>query len=87
MVGLPVGLTGCLSGAVGCSGLFGRFLKQLGSSPGVVLPQQHLLVVDEFGTLSVGQLASEMLVLQLIQEIETHGIFQIVGVLRLFPVQ
>lgn len=52
----------------------------------VVLPQQDLLVVDEFGALGVDQFAAEMFVLEKIEKIQAHGVFQELGVVGFLPV-
>ena len=50
--------------------LLGQRLLQPGAFPGVVLPVQQLLLVDELGTLSVDQLLPEVFVLQQLQHVE-----------------
>lgn len=46
-----------------------RLLKP-GAFPGVVLPVQQLLLVDELGTLSIDQLLTEMFILQQLQHVQ-----------------
>lgn len=50
--------------------LLGQRLLQPGAFPGVVLPVQQLLLVDELGTLSVDQLLPEVFILQQLQHVE-----------------
>lgn len=50
--------------------LLGQRLLQPGAFPGVVLPVQQLLLVDELGTLSVDQLLPEVFILQKLQHVE-----------------
>lgn len=50
--------------------LFGQRLLQTHALPGVVLPVQQLLLVDELGALSVNQLLPEVLVLQELQHVQ-----------------
>lgn len=50
--------------------LLGQRLLQPRALPGVVLPVQQLLLVDEFGALSVDQLLPEVLVLQQLQHVQ-----------------
>lgn len=54
--------------------LLGQRLLQPRALPGVVLPVQQLLLVDELGALSVDQLLPEVLVLQQLQHVEAVGI-------------
>lgn len=51
--------------------LLGERLLQTHAFPGVVLPVQQLLFVDEFGTLGINQLFPEVLVLQQLQHVQT----------------
>lgn len=67
--------------------LLGERLLQPGAFPGVVLPVQQLLLIDELGTLSVDQLLPEVFVLQQLQHVQTVRILEELGVLRLLPVQ
>lgn len=50
--------------------LFSQSLLQPHTLPGVVLPMQQLLLVDELGTLSVNQLLPEVLILQELQHVQ-----------------
>lgn len=50
--------------------LLGQRLLQPRALPGVVLPVQQLLLVDELGALSVDQLLPEVLVLQQLQHVQ-----------------
>lgn len=61
--------------------------KQFRSSPGVMLPQQYRLIIDEFTALRVDNLATEVFVLQQIEEVQAHWILEITGVFWFFPVQ
>lgn len=54
--------------------LLGQRLLQTHAFPGVVLPVQQLLLIDEFGTLGVDQLFPEVLVLQQLQHVQTVGV-------------
>lgn len=51
--------------------LLSERLLQTHAFPGVVLPVQQLLFIDEFGTLSIDQLLPEVLVLQQLQHVQT----------------
>lgn len=62
-------------------------IQQLGPLPRVMLPQQHLLVINELCTLRVHNLPPEVFVLEQVKEVQAHGILEILGVLRLFPVE
>lgn len=46
-------------------------LLQTHAFPGVVLPMQQLLFIDEFGTLGINQLFPEVLILQQLQHVQT----------------
>jgi hypothetical protein len=61
--------------------------QQPAPPPRVMLPQQNLLVVDEFRALRVDQLPSKVLILQQVQKVQTHGVLQVFGVFRFLPVQ
>lgn len=50
--------------------LFCQGLLQTHALPGVVLPVQQLLLVDELGALSVNELLPEVLVLQELQHVQ-----------------
>lgn len=50
--------------------LFSQCLLQTHTLPGVVLPVQKLLLVNELGTLSVNQLLSEVFILQELQHVQ-----------------
>lgn len=50
--------------------LFSQRLLQTHALPGVVLPVQKLLLVNELGTLSVNQLLSEVFILQELQHVQ-----------------
>lgn len=54
--------------------LLGERLLQTHAFPGVVLPMQQLLFIDEFGTLGINQLFPEVLVLQQLQHVQTVGV-------------
>lgn len=54
--------------------LLGERLLQTHAFPGVVLPVQQLLFIDEFGTLGINQLFPKMLVLQQFQHVQTVGV-------------
>lgn len=54
--------------------LLGKCLLQTHAFPGVVLPVQQLLFIDEFGTLGINQLFPEVLVLQQLQHVQTVGV-------------
>ena len=54
--------------------LLGQGLLQTRALPGVMLPVQQLLLVDELGTLGVHQLLAEVLVLQQLQHVQAVGI-------------
>lgn len=51
--------------------LLSECLLQTHAFPGVVLPVQQLLFINEFGTLSIDQLLPEVLVLQQLQHVQT----------------
>lgn len=51
--------------------LLSQRLLQPHALPGVVLPVQQLLFINEFGALSVDQLLPEVLVLQQLQHVQT----------------
>lgn len=51
--------------------LLSERLLQTHAFPGVVLPVQQLLFINEFGTLSIDQLLPEVLVLQQLQHVQT----------------
>lgn len=51
--------------------LFGEGLLQSRAFPGVVLPVQQLLLVNELGALSIDQLLPEVLILQQLQHVKT----------------
>lgn len=53
-----------------CLLLLGQRLLQPRAFPGVMLPVQQLLLIDEFGALSVDQLLPEVFVLQQLQHVE-----------------
>ena len=57
-----------------CGLLLGQRLLQARALPGVVLPVQQLLLVDELGTLGVDQLLAEVLVLQQLQHVQAVGV-------------
>jgi hypothetical protein len=61
--------------------------QQPAPPPRVMLPQQNLLVVDEFRALRVDQLPSKVLILQQVQKVQTHGVLQVFGVFRFLPVE
>lgn len=44
------------------------------------------MVVNEFGTLTVDNLLPEVFVLQKVQEIKAHRVFQVLCIFRLLPV-
>lgn len=50
--------------------LFSQSLLQAHTFPGVVLPMQKLLLVDELGTLGVNQLLPEVFILQELQHVQ-----------------
>lgn len=50
--------------------LLSQRLLHAGAFPGVVLPMQQLLLVDELGALGVDQLLPEVLVLQKLQHVQ-----------------
>lgn len=50
--------------------LFSQRLLQAHTLPGVVLPVQKLLLVDELGTLGVNQLLPEVFILQELQHVQ-----------------
>lgn len=54
--------------------LLGECLLQTHAFPGVVLPVQQLLFIDEFGTLGINQLFPEVLILQQLQHVQTVGV-------------
>lgn len=54
--------------------LFSQRLLQPHTLPGVVLPMQQLLLVDELGTLGVHQLLPEVLILQELQHVQAVGV-------------
>lgn len=62
-------------------------LEGFGAPSGVVLPQQNGLVIDELATLCVYNLAAEVLVLEEVEEVQAHWIFQVLGEVWIFPVQ
>lgn len=51
--------------------LLSECLLQTHAFPGVVLPVQQLLFINELGTLSIDQLLPEVLILQQLQHVET----------------
>lgn len=50
--------------------LFSQSLLQAHTLPGIVLPMQKLLLVDELGTLGVDQLLPEVFILQQLQHVQ-----------------
>lgn len=54
--------------------LLGERLLQTHAFPGVVLPMQQLLFIDEFGTLGINQLFPEVLILQQLQHVQAVGV-------------
>lgn len=67
--------------------LFSQCLLQTHTLPGVVLPMQKLLLINELGTLRVNQLLSEVFVLQELQHVQAVRIFQELGIFWLLPVK
>lgn len=61
--------------------------QEFDAPPGVVLPQENGLIVDEFATLRVDDFAAKVLVLQEIEEVQTGGVLDEARILRLLPVQ
>lgn len=61
--------------------------QEFDASPGVVLPQEDGLVIDEFTALCVDDLPAEVLVLQEIEEVQTCGVLDEARVLGLLPVE
>lgn len=51
--------------------LLSERLLQAHAFPGVVLPVQQLLFIDEFGTLGIDQLLPKVLILQQLQHVQT----------------
>lgn len=51
--------------------LLSECLLQTHAFPGVVLPVQQLLFINELSTLSIDQLLPEVLILQQLQHVET----------------
>lgn len=67
--------------------LFGGRLQKARSASGIVLPQENLLVVYEFCTLRIDDLAPEMLILKEIQKVQAHRILQVFSIFWLLPVE
>lgn len=61
--------------------------QEFDTSPGIMLPQQHRLVVDELATLCVDNFSPEVFVLQEVQEVQACGVLEKSRVIRLFPVE
>lgn len=61
--------------------------EKFDAPPGVVLPEQHRLIIDELTALCVDDLSPEVLVLEEIQEVQTSGVFDEARVFGLLPVE
>ena len=61
-------------------------LKQPGPPPGVVLPVEDDLVIQEPRALPRNNLFPECLVLEQLQEVQADGVLQVVNICRLLPV-
>lgn len=60
---------------------------QFDASSRVVLPEKNGLVVDKLAALRIDNLSPEVFVLQQIQEVQAHRVFQVTGIVGLFPIQ
>lgn len=60
---------------------------ELDAPPGVMLPEEHGLVVDELAALRVDDLPPKVLVLEQIEKVQTHGVLDEAGILGLLPVE
>lgn len=61
--------------------------EHAGSPAGVMLPEQDGLVIYEFAAVRVDGFAPKVFVLQKVQEIQAHGVFEIACIFRFLPVQ